>query len=88
MQLLFCISDPCCLIIDLLEESILYGSSLIIDLMDIDRMCIVERGDGGNCLFGGFPLLDPLDEFGGPGVLPPVPVISSGGEVWIILQLG
>ena len=51
-------------------------------------MCVVERGDGGNRVFGRLPLFDSLDELGGPGVLPPVPVVSSGGEVWIILQLG
>ena len=88
MQLLLCISNPCCLIIHLFEEAILYGPSLIIDLMNIDCVSIVERGNGGNSMLGRLSFFDSLDEIRRPGVVPPVPVVSSGGEVWIILQTG
>ena len=79
--------NPGCLVIHLLEEAVLYGSPLIIDLMNINSMGVVERGDRGNGLLRRLPFFDSLIEVRRPCVLPPVPVISSGGEVWIILQL-
>ena len=84
IQLLLGIPNPVCLIIHLLEEAVLYSSPLVIDLMDIHSMRIVERGDGGDGMLGRLPFSNSLIEVRRPCVVPSVPIISSGGEVWVI----